>query len=140
MEWYKEGADTFSYTPKEVGNYSVRAFAKDTTSKIVYKDSEAQETRLYHYYFTFSSEGNDKSNEHGYVMASGFTVLKYNNYADSLAHRGYSNHTSRSTVQVTLGENTVYLSDPTEHQLKWIKNDARIQYTSGNKEGIQQLS
>jgi hypothetical protein len=132
-EWYG-ASNTVSYLPKEVGEYSVRAFAKDAKGKIVYADSEVQETRLYHYYFTFSSEGNDNSNEHGYVMASGFTVLKYGNLLDNIAHRGYSNHTSRSTVQVTLGENnTVYLSEPTEHQLKWIKNDARIQYNSAHK-------
>jgi hypothetical protein len=132
-EWYG-ASNTVSYLPKEVGEYSVRAFAKDAKGKIVYADSEAQETRLYHYYFTFSSEGNDNSNDHGYVMASGFPVLKYGNLLDNIAHRGYSNHTSRSTVQVTLGaDNTVYLNDPTAHQLKWIKNDARIQYNSANK-------
>lgn len=134
MEWYKEGAKTFSYTPNEVGSYHVKAFAMDKKSKIVQKESKAQETKLYHYYFTFSSEGNDNFNDHGYVMASGFPVLKYGNLQDNLAHRGYSNHTSRSTVQVTLGaDTTVSLNDPTAHQLKWIKENARIQYNSDTK-------
>ena len=138
IKWYEENQDTCSYLPKEIGSYSVQAFARDENLKTVYKKSDPQETKLYHYYYLFQAgTEDDQSGEpkegHGFVMASGYPVLKYGNHGDNITNRGYSNHTSslRSAGNLTTVENgespyTLQIETSDPHSLKWLADGMTV--------------